>query len=219
MSNLILFFKQVTSLPLCKAVLYGGVLITLGCQSPKQSDKETPEKKDIQNASTGSSSTETTGLNEEAPPAPLQVAYARALRLAEQGDAATLLLCDSLLSFQGPQGGAEPYYYKGIYYETKGDIKQAIIFFDKTLAADYTFYEGYIEKAALLLELREFTAAAKELELLRSLSPGYAPVHYWWGKWAEQQGKDQQALEHYRMAISLDGTFKEAKEALERLQK
>jgi tetratricopeptide (TPR) repeat protein len=219
MSNLILFFKQVISLRLCKALLYGGLLMTLGCQSPKHSDQEPPGKEETQNAPTGSSPNENTDLNEEAPPTPLQEAYARALRLAEQGDAATLLLCDSLLSFQGPQGGAEPYYYKGIYYETKGDIKQAIIFFDKTLAADYTFYEGYIEKAALLIEIREFTAAAKELELLRSLSPGYAPVHYWWGKWAEQQGKDQQALEHYRMAISLDGTLKEAKEAMERLQK
>jgi tetratricopeptide (TPR) repeat protein len=123
------------------------------------------------------------------------------------------------LSVQGVNGGAEPYYYKGIYYATGGEIKKAIQYFDKTIQADYTFYEAYIEKAALLIESQAFPAAAKELELLRSLSPGYAPVHYWWGKWAEKQGKNQQALEHYRMALSLDGTLKEAGEAIERLEK
>jgi len=219
MSNLPLFFKQVPLRALFKAVLLGLILITGGCQPSDRSDTDQKGKEITPHTPVNEAPGGESELTDNVAPTPLQLAYARALRLAEEGDSATLSLCDSLLSFQGVKGGAEPYYYKGIYYETKGDKKKAILFFDKTIQADYTFYEAYIEKAALLIESKAFPAAAKELELLRSLSPGYAPVHYWWGKWAEKQGNDQQALEHYRMALSLDGTMKEAGEAIERLEK
>lgn len=150
---------------------------------------------------------------------PLQLAYARALRLAETGDPATLPLCDSLLVDQGPRGGAEPYYYKGIYYSTLKDARQAIVWFDKTIQADYNFFEAYIEKAALLMEANQYESALKELELLRTLSPGYAPVHYWLGKWASQQSKKQMAITHYRLALSLDSSLTEARQALDQLEK
>ncbi|MFM7645694.1 MAG: tetratricopeptide repeat protein [Sphingomonadales bacterium] len=181
-----------------------------GCQSPTADkttevlDKETP-----------------TPISEDSTkrvPA-LQVIYAKALQLAVQGDPTTLLLCDSLLTNPGPGAGAEPYYYKGIYYGTTGDLSKAISFFDKTIRSDYSFYEAYIEKASLLIEAKQFEAALKELELLRTLSPRYAPVHYWLGKWAELQGKKQMATEHYQLALSLDSSITEAQEALKRLKK
>jgi hypothetical protein len=57
------------------------------------------------------------------------------------------------------------------------------------------------------------------LELLRTFSPGYAPVHYWLGKWALLQNKKQMAIRHYRLALSLDSTLTEARLALEQLEK
>jgi tetratricopeptide (TPR) repeat protein len=139
--------------------------------------------------------------------------------MAEKGDAATLLLCDSLLTHQGPRGGAEPYYYKGIYYSTKKERQKAIAWFDKTIETDYNFFEAYIEKSALLIENEQYELARKELELLRTLSPGYAPVHYWLGKWTALQGKKQMAIDHYRLALSLDTSLTEARRALQQLEK
>ena len=150
---------------------------------------------------------------------PLELAYARALRMAEQGDPAALPLCDSLLTHQGPRGGAEPYYYKGIYYSTTKDLQKAIAWFDKTIETDYNFFEAYIEKSALLIEANQYEPALRELELLRTLSPGYAPVHYWLGKWAARQHKKQMAIKHYRLALSLDSSLTEARQALQQLEK
>lgn len=199
-----------------KNLAWAAVLFGVGCQPP--SSDTAPANKDVNLVKESEGSLPIDTALAGGVPA-LQVAYARALQLAEQGNPTTLLLCDSLLANQGPGGGAEPYYYKGIYYATMGDSPKAIAFFDKTIRSDYSFYEAYIEKASLLIESKEYASALKELELLRTLSPGYAPVHYWLGKWAEQQGKGQLAIEHYRLALSLDTSIAEAKQALQRLKK
>lgn len=189
------------------------------CESPsskKASDKNELIPNDyIEALATGPSE----ALTDSLLATPLQIAYSRALRMAEKGDPATLLLCDSLLAHQGPQGGAEPYYYKGIFYTATKQPQKAIAWFDKTIETDYNFLEAYIEKSALLLEANQFEPAFKELELLRTLSPGYAPVHYWLGKWAARQDKKQMAIHHYRLAVSLDSSLTEARQALEQLEK
>jgi tetratricopeptide (TPR) repeat protein len=210
MSNLRLFFVY---LPLL--VLTGLVGMT-GCQPPATDHQAIDPQQAVNSRSLP---TEGSSSGDSALPSALQLAYARALRLAEQGDPGTLELCDSLLQNQGPLGGAEPYYYKGIFFAEKRDLQKAIGWFDKTIQTDYNFYEAYIEKASLLMDVKEFEAARKELELLRTLSPGYAPVHYWLGKWAALQGKKEKALEHYRLALSLDTSLTEARQAIERLEK
>lgn len=201
------------------ALLLSCLAALVSCESP------TSDKAAIENTLVSGDNTETlasernTGLADSLLPTPLQLAYARALRMAEQGDPATLLLCDSLLANQGPRGGAEPYYYQGIYYTTKKQPQQAIVWFNKTIETDYTFFEAYLEKAALLMEANQYESALKELELLRTLSPGYAPVHYWLGKWAARQDKKQMAIHHYRLALSLDTSLIEARQALTQLEK
>jgi tetratricopeptide (TPR) repeat protein len=210
MSNLRLFF-------VCRPLLALTALVFLaGCQSPAPNDRAAKGTEQVNDSRLPA---EKPDLDGGTPPSALQVANARALQMAEQGDPATLPLCDSLLQHQGPQGGAEPYYYKGIYFASKKDNKKALGWFDKTIQTDYSFYEAYIEKAALLIDAKEFEAAHKELELLRTLSPGYAPVHYWLGKWADRQEKKEKALEHFRLALSLDTSLTEAKQAIQRLEK
>lgn len=201
------------------ALLMTGLLALTGCESPPAGNAPTDNKAlpatNTETVSTGENESATDSLSVT----PLQLAYARALRMAEKGDAATLLLCDSLLTHQGPRGGAEPYYYKGIYYSTKKERQKAIAWFDKTIETDYNFFEAYIEKSALHIENDQYELARKELELLRTLSPGYAPVHYWLGKWAALQGKKQMAIDHYRLALSLDTSLTEARRALQQLEK
>lgn len=146
-------------------------------------------------------------------------AYDRALELAEAGDPKLLPLCDSLLRFDSVRAGASPFYYRGIYHATRKEIKEALAFFDKTLVADYRFLEAYIEKAALLVEIKKPALALQELELARTISPGYAPTHYWIGKINESMGQTGTALRHYQLALSLDSTIGEARQGIERLEK
>lgn len=81
--------------------------------------------------------------------------YDRALHWAETGDERVLSVCDSLLKLNDPKVGASPYYYLGIFYAERGDTLLALSNFDKTIVADYTFFEAYIEKAALLIALKK----------------------------------------------------------------
>lgn len=146
-------------------------------------------------------------------------AYDRALQLAEAGDPKLLPLCDSLMRFDSVRAGASPFYYRGIYHATRKEVKEALAFFDKTIVADYRFLEAYIEKAALLYEIKKPALALQELELARTISPGYAPTHYWIGKINESMGQAGTALRHYQLALSLDSTIGEARQGIERLEK
>lgn len=148
-----------------------------------------------------------------------QNAYDRALAWAEAGDARVILLCDSLLQYDSARAGAAPFYYLGIYYTAKKDPQRALQQFDRTIVTDYRFLEAYIEKAALLQEMKRPEQALRELELLRTISPGYAPVHYWIGKVSESVHQRERALQHYRLALSIDSTIQEAKDGIRRLEK
>lgn len=142
-----------------------------------------------------------------------------ALAWAEKGDERVVPLCDSLLKLKNDQIGAAPLYYLGIYQAQRGDTTQALHYFDRAIVTDYNFLEAYIEKAALLLSLQKPAEAQKELALLRTIAPTYAPGHYWIGKVAEAQQQKEKAIYHYQLALSLDSTLVEAKQALSRLQK
>lgn len=145
--------------------------------------------------------------------------YDRALQWAEAGDSKLIPLCDSLAKFDSVRAGASLFYYRGIYHATRKEINEALVFFDKTLVADYRFLEAYIEKAALLYEIKKPVLALQELELARTISPGYAPTHYWIGKINESMGQVGTALRHYQMALSLDSSIVEARQGIERLEK
>lgn len=146
-------------------------------------------------------------------------AYDRALNYAETGNPALLPLCDSLLKFDSARAGAAPLYYRGIYHATRKEIKEAISFFDKTIVKDYRFLDAYIEKAALLAEIKKPDMALRELELARTISPSYAPTHYWIAKINESIGQVDKALFHYKLSLSLDSAIAEARQGIERLEK
>lgn len=149
----------------------------------------------------------------------VQTIYDKALAWAEKGDPRILTLCDSLLDAPDKKAGASPYYYLGIYYAEIKDTVKSLAFFDKTIVADYTFLEAYIEKAALLLAQKKPEAARKELELLRAVAPSYAPCHYWIAKVATYEQKNELAIFHYKLALSLDSTLQEARDAIRLLEK
>lgn len=185
-------------------LLLGNAICLFGC-----GDQKTPLEKQV---------VEPISQKSAVNPGPEKV-YDLALAMAEAGDSKLLPLCDSLLQFDSARAGAFPYYYLGIYYAVKKVPEKAIHYFDRTLVEDYRFLEAYIEKAALYYELKKPEQALRELELLRTISPSYAPAHYWIAKVAESLAQYERALQHYRLAVQLDSSFKEAKEGIRRLEK
>lgn len=153
------------------------------------------------------------------PPSSILTPFDQALHWAEQGDARLLPLCDSLMKSREAQTVAAAHYYLGIYAAEKKDTLTALRNFDQSIVADYTFLEAYIEKAALLLSVGKPEQAHAELQLLREVAPTYPACHYWIAKVAEAQQQTGRAIQHYKLALSLDSSLVEARQALQRLQK
>lgn len=194
-------------------VLFLQLILLIGCDSQSNKMENEISIQDSNNITTGPSNP----YDLTASDAP--TIYDRALHYAETGNPALLPLCDSLLKFDSARAGAAPHYYRGIYHATRKEIKEAIGFFDKTIVEDYRFLDAYIEKAALLIEIKKLELALRELELVRTISPGYAPTHYWIAKVNESMGQANKALLHYKLALSLDSTLTEARQGIERLEK
>jgi tetratricopeptide (TPR) repeat protein len=191
-------------------VLFLPLMLLIGCDSQSNRPKNGNADPNMSAGSIDGDSTLDTGA---------PTAYDRALQYAETGDSALLPLCDSLLKFDSARAGASPFYYRGIYHATRKEIKEAISFFDKTIVKDYRFLDAYIEKAALLAEIKKPAMALRELELARTISPSYAPTHYWIAKINESMGQTDKALLHYQLSLSLDSTLIEARQGIERLEK
>jgi tetratricopeptide (TPR) repeat protein len=83
------------------------------------------------------------------------------------------------------------------------------------------YYRGVARAIAgnRLAEAERYLKAYLEQSCQNSEYPPHASAHDWLGRVSERLGKRQQAIESYQMAVSLDPRRKDAKKALERLQK
>ncbi|MEQ1677703.1 MAG: tetratricopeptide repeat protein [Chitinophagaceae bacterium] len=152
-------------------------------------------------------------------PYDVELNHLLALHFAETKNPKVILLCDSLIRADSLGERAEPYYYKGIYYDKMNNKTKAISLFDEAIRHDYTFLESYIEKGSLLYEMKNYTEALKVLNLVLNVSPDYADTYYWIAKCQEAMGQKDEALLNYQRAYGLDKEMIEAKEAAEKLTK
>lgn len=150
-------------------------------------------------------------------PFDVELNYILALRYAEAKDPKVLALCDSLIKADTENAHAEPYYYKGIYYANTGDRNKALGLFDEAVRHDYYFLEGYIEKGSILYEMKQYNEALAVFNLALTISPKFADSYYWIAKCQEATGKKEEARVNYLRAFELDKSFKEAKDAADKL--
>ncbi len=151
-------------------------------------------------------------------PFDVELNYVLALKYAESKDPHVLTLCDSLIRADSADVHAEPYYYKGIYYSTINDKQKALSNFDEAIKHDYYFLDGYIEKAAVLYDLKRYQDAIKVVELASTISPQFADAYYWMGKCQEALGNKDEARQNYLRAFSLNKELREARQAADRLR-
>ncbi|RYY62156.1 MAG: tetratricopeptide repeat protein [Chitinophagaceae bacterium] len=139
--------------------------------------------------------------------------------LAQAGDARTLPLTDSLIARDREGIRAEPYYFKGLYYEAKGNSAEAIRWLNEAIRHDYNFLDAHMEKGTILYEGKRYSEALQVFQLALTITPTYADGYYWVGKCLEALGNREDAKTNYQRAYGLDKSNGEAKAAAERLGK
>ena len=150
-------------------------------------------------------------------PYDVELNYILAMKYAETKNPRVLLLCDSLAKADSMGNHAEPYYYKGIYYSTINDKPNALRSFDEAIKHDYYFLDGYIEKGAVLFDMKKYTDALKVFNLSLTISPKYADNYYWIAKCQQALGQREEAKLNYQRAFGLDHEFKAAKDSADKL--
>ncbi len=136
---------------------------------------------------------------------------------AETRNPLALQLADELLRSDTLTSRANPYYVKGMYYANTGNEEAALRAFDETIRADYNYLNAYIEKGKILLSRKKNQEALSVFKLANTISPSFPDAYFWIGRVAEITGDKTTAKEYYQKAYGLDKTFREAKEAADRL--
>ncbi|KAI1758964.1 putative 20S cyclosome subunit [Hypoxylon sp. FL1150] len=107
----------------------------------------------------------------------------------------------------------------GNVLEKQRQIVQALQFFTKaTELAPHAAQTRY-KKARALLALNQLDDAQKELEILKTLAPDEATVHFLLGKLYKMLNDKGQAVRHFTIALNLDPkASQQIKEAIESLE-
>jgi len=146
-----------------------------------------------------------------------ELAHSLAFAYAQAKNAKAVTLSDSLIDADTEDKHAEPYYFKGVYYANIGNKTGALVFFNQAIQHDYYFLDAYMEKGYLFYNAKNYKEALETFVLAAKVSPTFAEAYYWMGKTKEAMGDKIEAKLDYQRAYGLDKTFKEAKEAAEKL--
>lgn len=147
----------------------------------------------------------------------LQNGLALANLYAETKNEKVLALCDALQQRDTAREFVDPVFLKGVYYSNIKDYPRAIALFDEAINRDWRFIEPYIEKGIILFQQKNYDEALKTFQFATNISYTNADNYYWMGRCYEAIGKNQEAIDYYYKALTFDKDFKEAKEALKRL--
>jgi tetratricopeptide (TPR) repeat protein len=138
---------------------------------------------------------------------------------AEMGNNNALAICDALL--KDPTAislRSNILFIKGIYFLRAGQPAKGLNMFDQIIREDYTFLDAYLEKGIYYFDQKNYTEARKVFEKSTSVKNSFADGYYWVAKCDENMNNKPEAIDNYKRSIALDPGFKEAREALARLQ-
>lgn len=133
-------------------------------------------------------------------------------------DPKTIAFCNKILAANQDLKVAEPYYFKGVYYDNLGQSDKAIREFEASIRADYNFIDAYLEKGRIYYHQKKYQEALGVYQMALKVSNSFADTYYWIGRCQEALGQKEEALLNYRRAYGLDKTLTEAKEAADKLK-
>jgi tetratricopeptide (TPR) repeat protein len=151
-------------------------------------------------------------------PQDVDLVHQLAFEYAEAKNPKALTISDSLIKVDLEKRHAEPYYFKGLYYENKGEYQKAIQYFDEAIQHDFKFLDAYLDKGQTYYEQKKYAEALKTFQLTMTVFPSEALPCYWIGKTQQALGKTDEARANYQRAYGLDKTITEAKDSADRLK-
>jgi tetratricopeptide (TPR) repeat protein len=151
-------------------------------------------------------------------PDDVELVHQLAFEYAEAKNPKVLSLADSLIKIDVQKRHAEPYYFKGLYYENKGNYKEAIRYFDEAISHDYNFLDAYLDKGQTYYDQRKYADALKTFQFTTTVFPSEALPYYWTGKSQQALGNKNEARLNYQRAYGLDKTLTEAKDSADHLK-
>lgn len=151
-------------------------------------------------------------------PGDVDLVHQLAFEYAEAKNPKVLGLADSLIKADVEQRHAEPYYFKGLYFENKGNYHEAINYFDEAIRHDYNFMDAYMDKGQTQYEGKKYPEALKTFQQATTVFRTEALPYYWLGKTQEAMGNKAEAKLNYQRAYGLDNALTEAKEAADKIK-
>jgi tetratricopeptide (TPR) repeat protein len=76
---------------------------------------------------------------------------------------------------------------------------------------------AYIEKGALLYDMKKYKESIEVFEKATTVKNSFADGYYWIAKNQEALNNSKDAIDNYKRALALDQEFTEARDALKRL--
>lgn len=146
-------------------------------------------------------------------PDDVDLVHQLAFEYAEAKNTKALSLSDSLIKVDVEKRHAEPYYFKGLYFENTGNYKEAVRYFDEAISHDYNFLDAYLDKGQTYYNQKKYQEALKTFQLTTTVFPSEALPYFWIGKAQQALGKKDEARLNYQRAYGLDKTFEEAKDS------
>jgi tetratricopeptide (TPR) repeat protein len=139
--------------------------------------------------------------------------------LAFQSDSSCLILCNELFQKFGKDLEKEIFLIKGDYYNSIGNNDNALMNYDSSIRASYTFMDAYLQKAKLLMQLEKYDAAITVLKKATTVQNNYDDGFFYLGKCYEKIKDTNAAIEAYNRTLLINSDYTDAETAIDGLNK
>lgn len=113
----------------------------------------------------------------------------------------------------------DAYYNLGVVLIAEKRYNEALEKLTKAIQLSPRDYKGHLQRGIAYRNLGMFKEAKESLEQANKLMPTNADIIYEIGRIAEDEGDKELAVQIYKEVLTYDPLFKQASEALERLEK
>jgi len=110
-----------------------------------------------------------------------------------------------------------PLYAKGMYLQESKQYEEAKDAYRKAVLHNREYSNAYFAIGYILMQQDSFEKAYRQFDLVTKLEPTNAKAYYNRGLCNELMGKNTEASEDYKQALTFDNRYKEASDALKRL--
>lgn len=128
-----------------------------------------------------------------------------------------LAICDDILRRDSTGEVIDALFIKGAYYADTKDYQKALSLLDACIRIDWKFLDAHLEKGQVWFDQKEYEKALDAYKMAATVTNTNPDAYFWMGRCYEALNDKVQARENYQRAVSLDKTFYEAEQRLDRL--